>query len=648
MKHFGITTFLLIISLFSYGQISRDWTSFAQAYEIQSETIKKFKVVASVKVESDDEKARAGVWARVDNKPGQGRGFFDNMRNRPIRSDEWKEYTVEGTFDENAESIIFGGIIYNNGKFLFDKFELYIADENGTYQQVEIENQGFESGISNDEIQGWFWGISDNNPVIVKEFSSQPSDDSADGKYALLITGENIKEAGSLGEAYPNIGKLIAVVYLVIIALSFLTFVSSPDADRWSGIAKIGFRFAFIYFLLFIAFLNNGAYPFWRNIFSIPMAWMQSSVLWFANDICGIPFRIAVGTNGSGDTSFSYLLSFFIFILAVSGSVIWSVVDRKRPNYQKLYYWLTTAMRYYVGLMLINYGLSKVIQLQFPEPTFNRLLEAYGDSSPMGLAWTFLGFSEGYNMFMGIAEVLAGLLLFRRSMTAGAIITVMTTMNVMAVNYFFDVPVKITSTHLVLISLFLLSKDLRKIVLFLLSSIPVKSVTPIKRPQFNKVINIGMLVLKILIIGYAFGYGTYNISNLQKTYGSGAPKPPLYGLYKVTNFVINGDTITSYKNEKLWKDIRFQRSGSAIVTNRNEQNLYYRIEVDTTNQKIKFTPSSNTSSFDLHYTETDKTFDFNFIHQSDTVSAQTLKLGKEDFLLTNRGFHWISEYPFNR
>ena len=305
-------------------------------------------------------------------------------------------------------------------------------------------------------------------------------------------------------------------------------------------------------------------------------------------------------------------------------------------------------MRYYVGLMLINYGLSKVIQLQFSEPTFNRLLEAYGDSSPMGLAWTFLGFSEGYNMFMGIAEVLAGLLLFRRSMTAGAIITVMTTMNVMAVNYFFDVPVKITSTHLVLISLFLLSKDLRKIVLFLFSSIQVKSVTPIKRPQFNKVINIGMLVLKIMIIVYAFGYGTYNISNLQKTYGSKAPKPPLYGLYEVTNFVINGDTITSYKNEKLWKDIRFQRSGSAIVTNRNEQNLYYRIEVDTTNQKIKFTPSSNTSSFDLHYTETDKTFDFNFIHQSDTVSAQTLKLGKEDFLLTNRGFHWISEYPFNR
>jgi hypothetical protein len=72
----------------------------------------------------------------------------------------------------------------------------------------------------------------------------------------------------------------------------------------------------------------------------------------------------------------------------------------------------------------------------------------------MGLAWAFLGFSKGYILFMGLAEICAGLLLFRRTMTFGAIITLMTAMNVMAVNYFYDVPVKILSTHLVLMTLF--------------------------------------------------------------------------------------------------------------------------------------------------------------------------------------------------
>ena len=67
----------------------------------------------------------------------------------------------------------------------------------------------------------------------------------------------------------------------------------------------------------------------------------------------------------------------------------------------------------------------------------------------MGLAWTFLGFSKGYNLFMGVAELMAGLLLFRRTVAIGAIITLMTTANVMAVNYFYDVPVKIVSTALV-------------------------------------------------------------------------------------------------------------------------------------------------------------------------------------------------------
>ncbi|MGY0037489.1 hypothetical protein [Pedobacter sp. NJ-S-72] len=105
--------------------------------------------------------------------------------------------------------------------------------------------------------------------------------------------------------------------------------------------------------------------------------------------------------------------------------------------------------------MLIKYGMAKIIKLQFPFPSNYRMIQAYGDSSPMGLAWTFLGFSKGYNLFMGIAEVMGILLLFRRTLTIGAIIALMTTANVMAINYFYDVPVKILSTALVLMCIFI-------------------------------------------------------------------------------------------------------------------------------------------------------------------------------------------------
>ena len=105
---------------------------------------------------------------------------------------------------------------------------------------------------------------------------------------------------------------------------------------------------------------------------------------------------------------------FLIVSTALLGTAIWSVIDRRRNNYQRLLYWFTVVVRYYLAFMLINYGSIKVFKAQFAAPNVYRLSETYGQSSPMGLAWTFLGFSKGFNYFMGFAEVIGGLLLLIR------------------------------------------------------------------------------------------------------------------------------------------------------------------------------------------------------------------------------------------
>ncbi|TDW50348.1 hypothetical protein EV144_102787 [Flavobacterium sp. 270] len=110
--------------------ISSDWTSFNQTIDIQTKVKKKFKVIASVKLETTEPKSWAGVWARVDTK-NEEEGFFDNMQDRPIKSKEWNSYTIEGTIDENSKSLSFGGLCLFNGKFYFDKFELLIENEKG-------------------------------------------------------------------------------------------------------------------------------------------------------------------------------------------------------------------------------------------------------------------------------------------------------------------------------------------------------------------------------------------------------------------------------------------------------------------------------------------------------------------------------------
>jgi len=651
MKKLYLILFVILSSLSISGQsvegISRNWTPFFQRIDIQSNTEKKFKVVAFAKIETDDDKADALIWARVDNKPNEGRGFFDNMEDRPITSNKWASYTIIGTIDSKSEKLSFGGISRNNGKFYFDKFELYIEDDNGEYQPVKLDNASFENKVVNNTIPNWSNGGEGSR---VREFTFTTSEDAVDGDYSILIEGSSInKNTGSVEGSFPNIGIFITILFLLIFVLTLMTNVSSTEEDKWSKLGRFGFRFSFVYFGLFILFQNNGAYPLFGYLAQKPVELMQKFAPWFGEYVMGIPFKVATGPSGSGDTTYNYLVVFIIFIIAVLGASIWSLIDKKRNNYSKLYYWLTTALRFYVGLMLISYGLSKVIQLQFSEPGFRRLLQPYGESSPMGLAWTFLGFSEGYNMFMGIAEVLAGLLLFRRTLTFGAIITLMTAMNVMAVNYFFDVPVKILSTHLVLMSLFLLSRDIKKVMQFLVTNKPVQKLTIIWRPQFKKWFDISLKVLKGLIIVYALGYGFYYTIDMKNRFRPDVPKPELYGVYKVTNYVINNDTITNYKNDKLWKTIMFEREGSVRIENMNEKQVFYRVEIDSMTQKMKFLPSSGTSdAFDFNYTINGTSLDFNFIVENDTIYGQTKNIDEKALLLINRGFHWISERPFNR
>ena len=420
---------------------------------------------------------------------------------------------------------------------------------------------------------------------------------------------------------------------------------TSPQLN-WSSTKKITFRLIFLYFSLFIILKNNGAYPFMQLIMSKPKEWLYQFIPWFGEQFLNISDPIRVGPNGSGDTTYDYVLIFACFVFSFLGTIIWTFLDRKRKNYSKLYYWFTVAVRFYVGLMLINYGLIKVVKLQFSYPSFNRLLQTFGDASPMGLAWTFLGFSKGYNLFMGIAEVLAGLLLFRRTLTFGAIITLMTTMNVMAVNYFYDVPVKILSTHLVLLTLVLLSRNIQQLMLFFFTNKSVQ-LSVIKRPSFNiKKMNIGLNVFKFLLLGFVVVSSINNINRSSKLYGDNIPKPPMYGLYKVSDISENIDFNGEYQSiYKEWKYIGIENEGYIQIYKKDKEIEYYKLGIDTLKKSIKLLKyNDSTVMGSLSYSKKGNLT----IFKTDRFTLETKKLTKDDFLLTNRGFNWINEYPLNR
>lgn len=219
MKKLIIPLLFLFFSV-NYAQtqklISSDWTSFNQTIDIHTKVKKKFKVIASVKVETTEPKAWAGVWARVDTKNDE-EGFFDNMQDRPIKSKEWNSYTVEGTLDANSKSLSFGGLCLNNGKFYFDKFELLIENDKGVFEPLAILNSSFEIPVKSGDIPKWSLGTSKEAIVKVKEYKITSDKSSVDGKSSILLEGTGIKprpeaKIGNVEGASPKIADMISML----------------------------------------------------------------------------------------------------------------------------------------------------------------------------------------------------------------------------------------------------------------------------------------------------------------------------------------------------------------------------------------------------------------------------------------------------
>lgn len=420
----------------------------------------------------------------------------------------------------------------------------------------------------------------------------------------------------------------------------------------WSNAQKLLFRFFLLLFLLYIFFNPNGVLPYSDYAFDFYIQPFHTLMAWTAENILRLSYPVTVFTNGSGDTTYDYVVVFFITVLAAVASVCWTVLDKRTRTHNKLFYWLCVIVRYYVAITMFSYGFAKVFKLQFPFLSPDRLLQPYGTSSPMGLAWNFFGFSKGYNYVMGVAELLSGvLLLFRRTTTLGAIVTLVVAGNIMAINYCFDVPVKLLSTTLVVMASFLLARDVRRLLRFFFLNKPAGAAN-ITAPVFRKKWqNVATAVIKYGLVLYVITVNILQALEAMQEYGDHAAKPPLYGIYNVETFVRNRDSVAPLTTDTLrWNKLIVSHRGYAFVKFMNDTVKGFAFTPDTVAKTVEMFSRSDTAkkaAFVYRFPQEDVLL-FTGNLNGDTVSITMKKYDLNHFRLVNRGFHWINEYPYNR
>ncbi|HWD00382.1 MAG TPA: hypothetical protein VG456_26680 [Candidatus Sulfopaludibacter sp.] len=421
----------------------------------------------------------------------------------------------------------------------------------------------------------------------------------------------------------------------------------------WPFALRLLFRFLFCYYVLYMAPAHGTA----NLLSSVPgTSWLTKPYMnlwdgietWVAVHVFHLAGEVTTRfLTGSGDTTLDYVETLCNVVVSLAGMAIWSVLGRRQLEYTRLHSWLRLLLRYTLGVTMLSYGFAKVFPLQFGTPGFARLLEPYGEFSPMGSLWWFMGASLPYIIFSGCAEVTGGLLLFfRRTTLLGSMICIAVVANVVALNFCYDTPVKLYSTNLLLIAVFLMAPDLPRLFRLLILNRPVEP-ADYSAPRFaNRKLRIAAIAVQVLFVGqilYGELHGGWEAYQARYVHPQ---RPPLYGAYDVESFIRNGQEVGL--DPARPRKVAVDNATVMTVRTMDDTVLRYNTKYDASGSGLTVTVGKSAPG-NMNYTRPDA--DHVLLTGklgADTVSIKLKKIDPKKFLLLTRGFHWINERPLNR
>ncbi|MFC4126622.1 DoxX family protein [Nocardia rhizosphaerae] len=432
----------------------------------------------------------------------------------------------------------------------------------------------------------------------------------------------------------------------------------APPAP-WHPLTRLAFRFTVAYLGLFCLWMAQITFVFTGVLAPLlppeAVAWQIGALGpvsgWVGTHILGVDAELRM--NGSGDQAAIWIQCGLVLTLAIAVTVIWSVLDRRRRAYPRAASWFLTALRLCVGGQLLFYGFVKLIPTQMPEPALTTLLTQVGDLSPMAMLWNQVGSAPAYEMALGLAEVLAGLLLFwPRTATLGAMLGVISMAQVFLLNLTFGVPVKMLSGHLLLMSLVLLVPQARRLLNFLVLE---RTAEPARQPALFASARANRRAAMVQVglgLWIAAGCVLIAVQNW-RDYGGGVAKPELYGIWEVTEYTVDGDPLPPLRTD----EVRWQRliidTGSAAYQRMDDTLVPVAADTDPAAPTLSLTvpggePEAAPAPYAVLVVERPAP-DRLVLRGEVDGTATTVTMTRTDldgFALRGTGFRWVQNTPY--
>lgn len=164
----------------------------------------------------------------------------------------------------------------------------------------------------------------------------------------------------------------------------------------------------------------------------------------------------------SSDSLAMYLLILILVIISLLFSLLLYFIEKRKDYNLNLENKIRPIIRYYLALILLIYGFSKVFKAQFYLPEPNLLFTPLGNLDKDILFWSTIGSSRSYSIFLGIIEIIpALLLLFRKTSFIGSLMATGVLLHVVAINFSYSISVKIFSLFLLFIAVFLVARSIK-------------------------------------------------------------------------------------------------------------------------------------------------------------------------------------------